>query len=148
MKLFDAIQGVRRLAFDTSALIYYIERHPTYFSRMHFMMDQIDKGLISGFASTIALTELLVQPLRKGDVALARQYERVLLMGANFSTISIGSITARYAADLRARYNLRTPDALHIASAVEMQCDAFVTNDIALKRITEIDILILDELQL
>lgn len=52
------------------------------------------------------------------------------------------------AANLRARYNLRTPDALHVASAIHRRCDIFLTNDAGIKRITELTILLLDELEL
>lgn len=55
---------------------------------------------------------------------------------------------AETAAELRARYNLRTPDALQIAVALENNCDAFLCNDNGLKRVTELKILILDELEL
>ena len=55
---------------------------------------------------------------------------------------------AESAADLRARYNLRTPDALHVASALSSGCDAFLTNDAGLKRVQELPILVLDELEL
>lgn len=55
---------------------------------------------------------------------------------------------AEQAADLRARYNLRTPDAVQIATAIDTGCDAFLTNDIALKRVTEICVIVLSELTL
>jgi len=48
-------------------------------------------------------------------------------------------ITNERATDLRAKYlKLKTPDALHLAAAIESGCDAFVTNDFGLKVITEI----------
>ena len=52
------------------------------------------------------------------------------------------------AAQLRAQYNLRTPDALHIASAIESGCQALLTNDLGIKRVTELRVLVLDELEL
>jgi len=60
----------------------------------------------------------------------------------------IDAETAKRAATLRAKYNLRTPDALQVATALEFDCQAFLTNDIALKRVTELRVLILDELEL
>ena len=65
MKLSAEIDGIRQLAFDTAPLIYFVEQHPTYFDRMLFVMRYVAQGLIAGVASTIALTEVLVQPLRK-----------------------------------------------------------------------------------
>ncbi len=39
-----------------------------------------------------------------------------------------------------------TPDALQIAAALHRGCQAFLTNDITLKRVTNVQVLILDEL--
>ncbi len=55
---------------------------------------------------------------------------------------------AELAADLRARYNLRTPDALHVAAAIDGGCDAFLTNDVDIRHVKEIKVLVLDELEL
>ncbi len=54
--------------------------------------------------------------------------------------------TAIRAADLRARYNIRLPDALQLARDIDAGCDAFLTNDTQFKRITELKVLVLDEL--
>jgi predicted nucleic acid-binding protein len=40
------------------------------------------------------------------------------------------------AASLRARYGLRTPDALQISVALAAGCSAFLTNDARLQRVT------------
>ena len=57
------------------------------------------------------------------------------------------AIAAR-AAHLRAIYNLRTPDALQVAAALDANCDAFLTNDRGLKRVEELKILFLDDLEI
>ncbi|MGL5942119.1 MAG: type II toxin-antitoxin system VapC family toxin [Waterburya sp.] len=49
---------------------------------------------------------------------------------------------------MRVKYNLKLPDALQITTAIETGCDSFLTNDKALKRVTELRILILDELEI
>lgn len=35
-----------------------------------------------------------------------------------------------------------------MAVAIHQQCDAFLTNDLSLKRVTEVQVLVLDELEL
>ena len=50
------------------------------------------------------------------------------------------------AAQIRARYNLQLPDAFQIAVALAANCQAFLTNDVILKRVTELQVLVLDEL--
>jgi predicted nucleic acid-binding protein len=39
---------------------------------------------------------------------------------------------------LSARYGFRTPDAIHLAAAIEHNCDLFLTNDNRLRRCTKI----------
>ena len=47
---------------------------------------------------------------------------------------------------MRARYNLSLTDALQIATAIQSDCDAFLTNDLQLKRVNELSILVVTEL--
>ena len=54
--------------------------------------------------------------------------------------------SAELAAELRARYSLRTPDALQVATALVRRCEVFLTNDTRLKRVAEIRVLTLDDL--
>ena len=72
----------------------------------------------------------------------------MLVHGRNFMLIPITSDVAESAADLRARYNLRTPDAVQIAAALNADCEAFITNDNGLKRVSEIRVLALEELMI
>jgi predicted nucleic acid-binding protein len=62
--------------------------------------------------------------------------------------IPVDITVAARAADLRAKYSLRTPDALPVVSGLATGCDAFLTNDLDLKRVQETRILVLDELEL
>jgi predicted nucleic acid-binding protein len=148
VKLTDALRGVRQLAIDTSPLIYFIERHASYFDRMAVIMKTIDTGTVAGVSATIALTEVLVQPNKTGDTALASRYEAVLTHSRSFRLEPMTTQIARRAAYLRATYNLRTPDAIHMATALETGCDAFLTNDLGLRRVTLLPVLVLDELEL
>ena len=50
-------------------------------------------------------------------------------------------------AEMRAKYNLRTPDALQLSVAIEHKADYFLTNDTRLKAVTEIQSVILSDLQ-
>ena len=96
----------------------------------------------------ITLTEVLTRPLRLGNTRLEREYRDILLHSGGFRLLAITARIAESAAALRARYTLRTPDALHIAAAIDVRCDAFLTNDTDTKRVTEIAALVLDELEL
>jgi predicted nucleic acid-binding protein len=96
----------------------------------------------------ITLTEVLTLPLRLKKTSLEQEYRNILLESRYFDLIPVNLAIAERAADLRARYNLKTPDALQVATAIETGCDAFLTNDTGVKRVTELRILVLDELEL
>ena len=148
MKISEALEGVRRLYTETALLIYYVEENPTYVAKMDAIIEAIEDRPIEAVSSVITLTEVLTRPLRLGNVRLEREYRDILLHSRGFRLLTITARIAESAAALRARYTLRTPDALHIAAAIDVRCDAFLTNDTDTKRVTEIAVLVLDELEL
>jgi predicted nucleic acid-binding protein len=148
MKLDDALNGVRSLAFDTAPLIYFVERNPTYLDVMRTIVQLVDSGRLAGFSSVVTLTEVLTYPKRVGNKEIENEYRSLLIRSRNFVLIGIDPTIAESAADLRVRYRLRTPDALQIAAALEAGCQGFLTNDRSLKRVDEIRVLLLEELDL
>ena len=148
MKVDEALKDVQRIALDTAPLIYYVENHPTYADLVHPIIERISLGQLDAIGSALLLTELLVHPIRTGDKELAEKYAAILSESGGFRIVSVDRQVARLAADLRVTYNLRTPDALHIACALTSKCDAFLTNDKDFRRISEINVILLDELEL
>jgi predicted nucleic acid-binding protein len=142
----SALAGVTRLGLDTAPIIYFVEAHPRYDALVTRVFQRIASGVITGITSVISLTEVLAQPIRRGQAQLAQRYDNLLLNSANLVVMPIDVDVARRAAGLRAQYSLRTPDALQIAVALAAGCQAFLTNDKNLKRVAELQVLILDEL--
>jgi predicted nucleic acid-binding protein len=147
MKISAALSGVHKLCIETSPFIYYTERYPVYVDKMRAIFVPIQQGQIEVFTSTVTLTEVLTKPLKAGDSRLIKAYREMLRNTQNITLVPVDDAVAERAAELRARYNLKTPDALQVAVAIESGCDAFLTNDLGLKRVTELQILVLDELQ-
>lgn len=148
MKIANALQGVQRLYIETAPLIYYVEEHPTYIARMDAIVESLDNSTLRAVSSVITLTEVLNQPIKTGDKKLEQEYRDILVNSGSYQLVAINVQIAEVAAGLRAKYGLRTPDALHVASAIHRSCNAFLTNDTGIKRVTEIPILILDELEI
>ena len=48
-------------------------------------------------------------------------------------------------AKLRAKYAIRTPDAIQIAVGVVYGADTFLTNDLGLKKVSDIKVVILED---
>lgn len=79
-----------------------------------------------------------------GHLDAVRTFSNLLINQMRF--VQIDEIVASRSAELRARYNLGLPDAFQCAVAFETGCDAFLTNDVALKRVAGLNVLVLDEL--
>lgn len=148
MKIGEALQSVQRLYVDSAPLIYYVEENAAYIAKMDQIIELIDDDALLAVTSVIILPEVLAQPVRLGRPEIEQAYRDILLNSKQIRLISVSRAIAEKAIDLRARYNLRTADALHIATAIRGKCEAFLTNDFGLKRVTEISILVLDELEL
>lgn len=148
MKLIDSLQGVTRLFLDTAPVIYYIEKHPQYFSIVKPIFDRIDNSLLVAVTSPVTLSECLVIPYRLGQIQIQQLFINQLVNGNNTLFKPIDLDIAQQAAELRSRYNLALLDAYQVAIAIEASCEAFLTNDIALKRINELRVLVVNELEL
>jgi predicted nucleic acid-binding protein len=148
MKLETSLTNVGTRAIDTAPFIYYLESSATYLARVDTVFNDVGKGRIQAYTAAITLTEVLTKPIKEGNHQLQTSYRNMLVATKGISLIPITPTIAEQAAELRARYNLKTPDALQIAVAVNQHCDAFLTNDLGLKRVTEVQVLVLDELEL
>jgi predicted nucleic acid-binding protein len=148
IKLDSALSGVTKLGFDTPPFIYFVERHSAYIDVVRAILQKVDAGVIEAYSSVITLLEVLTQPKRMQNTTVEAQYRDLLLNSRNLTLLPIDALLAEAAADLRARYQLKTPDALQVAAALQANCEAFLTNDTGLKRVAEVRVLILDELEL
>jgi predicted nucleic acid-binding protein len=142
----DALARVSRLGVDTAPLVYYVEDHPAYADRVEAVFRRAASNGIYLCSTVVTLTEVLVVPKRAGRADLETAYRDLLLNNDNFALLSVDVAVAERAADLRARYSLKTPDAIQVATALENGCQAFLTNDAGLRRVADIRTLVLGEL--
>ncbi|MES2941469.1 MAG: type II toxin-antitoxin system VapC family toxin [Pseudomonadota bacterium] len=109
---------------DTCLLIYTIENHPVW-------AGEVRAALARETSSTFAISplikmECLVKPIKTGNLLLQRRYESAL---NELVQLPLPEIVFLQAAQLRARFGLKTPDALHLACAQHHNCAALWTND-------------------
>jgi predicted nucleic acid-binding protein len=123
------------IGLDTAVFIYHFEAHPTYLGLTTAVLNNIQSGAQRGIISTVLLMELTVHPWRNKQPNAARQYETLLVNFPNLRMADVTRETARKAAQLRAEYNLRPADALHVATALINGATAFVSNDRQLVRL-------------
>jgi predicted nucleic acid-binding protein len=130
---------------DTAPLIYLVEGSPA--------MRQAVRSRLSGWieqnallrSSVLTLAELLVPAKRAGDARLVYQFKTVLreLFGAPLC--GIDEHQAERAAEIRAQYGFSAPDALQLASAQALNCDAFFTNDRQLRKFKEMEVVLVTD---
>ena len=145
MKLVKQLESVRRIFLDTAPVIYFVEQNPDYLEQSQAVFSRLDEGKITAVVSPITLSECLVVPYRLENAEVAQVFTDLLVNSESVLFYPIDEITADKAADLRARYNLTLTDAFQLAIAIQAECDAFLTNDTDLKRVTEIPIIVLSE---
>jgi predicted nucleic acid-binding protein len=145
VRLDDALRGLTRVGLDTSPLIYFIEFHPVFGPVAQEIFRRVSGGMLVGYCSIVTRTETLSHPLRRGDRVQLEAYRDLFL---TLRMLDVDETIADRAAELRARYNLRTPDAIHVATAIVAGCEAFLINDLALRRVTGLRVMALSALAL
>lgn len=129
---------------DTSPLIYLAEGTQKYRNLVLQQLTQWIKNDTLLATSTLTLLELLVVPKKEKTLRLERQYRSLLNTFLSTPLIDMDSNIAILAADYRANLNLKTPDAIQIATAVHHGYELFYTNDHQLQRCTDIDVILVE----
>jgi predicted nucleic acid-binding protein len=143
----DRLAGHARIGLDTSIFIYHFEMHPIYQPLTAQVLEGVASRRWNALTSTITLMELTVLPWRQGRRRVAQGYEALLANFPNLDIVDINREAAQRATQLRAEFNLRPADALHIGAAIVNGATAWVANDRAHQRVSkEIDVVVLEEL--
>ena len=111
---------------DTAPWIYLLEDHPAFAVRFEGLFDAAARGEIELALSTVTLAEILTGPYKAGQTALAKRYEAVL---NTYRVVQLTTTMASLATQLRVQYRLKLPDAVQLASALDIGAAALVTHD-------------------
>ena len=146
MTLAEELARVSTIFVDTAPVIYYIEAHPQFGPLAREVVKAFQSARVRAFSSVLTLAEVLAKPVEAGDERLARRFAGFLKTGRNFSLVEISAGIAERAGWLRGRHaSLRTVDAVQIAAAVHVGAEAFITNDVRLRKTREVKIVILKD---
>jgi predicted nucleic acid-binding protein len=130
---------------DAQIGIYTVDRHPLYAPVCDPLWEGAQSGVFTVVSSELTLLEVLVGPVRAGDSGLAARREN-LWRRPQTHFLPISENVLREAARLRASIpGLRTPDAIHAATALLRHCDLFVTNDTGFRRVPSLPFVLLDD---
>jgi predicted nucleic acid-binding protein len=146
MEWLAQLQG-QVVGLDSAPLIYFIEENPIYLEMTDAFFEAMVRGEFRVVTSVVTLLEVLVYPLRQGNRILAQQYRDILFDEEGLTTIEVSPAIAEVAAQLRATYNVQTPDSIQMATAISGGASFFLTNDVRLPSLPGLEVLVLEELK-
>ncbi len=125
---------------DTNCVIYSVERVEPYHSLLQPYWQAARQGSCKIVTSALTLMEALIKPIHEGNATLEQGFRALLLHSLDTILLPIDQHVLERAAQIRATTSLKTPDAIHAATALEVKCTLFVTNDAAFQRIPELTV--------
>jgi len=125
-----------RIYLDTAPIIYLVEEKEPFREKVISHLRGKNATLQT---SEMARLESRVKPMREKDDVLLAAYDE--FFAEDFKQIiELTRDVVDTATELRAKYNFKTPDSIHLAAAITSGCEVFFTNDHRLDRCTEIKI--------
>ena len=129
-----------RLYLDAVVIIYAVERIEPW---AELVAARMTGEQITSLTSELSCLECKVRPLRLNQEDVIVGFEAFFAEGVS-ELLPVSREVLERAAALRAQHHfLKTPDAIHLAAAIEGKCDVFLTNDHRLDRFTEITVEVL-----
>ena len=127
---------------DANTVIYAVERIDPYRAVLAPLWQAAQQQQISLITSELTWLETLVKPLRENNKQLEALF-RSFLTAQEMMLIPATLPIWEHAAQLRG-LGLKTPDALHAATASAVACNLFVTNDPMFLRVRQLPVTILN----
>lgn len=134
------------IGLDSAVFLYHFADHQEYAPLTTVIFELMEESRIHAITSMITVSEIFVHAEKEHNQLIIMEYENFLQTMPNLKILSIDWHMARLASMLRATYkNVRLPDALQLSAPLLTNYSLFVTNDIQLKNIKEIEVILLDE---
>jgi predicted nucleic acid-binding protein len=127
---------------DANILIYSVERVMPYTAQLAVFWRQAQARRLVVVTSELTTLEALVGPMKAGNQKLEARFRRALFASTNLSLLPITRDILERAAHLRATHpGLKTPDAIHAATALDANCAQMLTNDPAFRQIAGLTVI-------
>jgi len=136
----------RRIAVDANVLIYLFEATGFLARTAASVIDAISTGRVTGFVATIALSEVIVGPVRTGDEMMGERYVDAIRSIENLHVVPATVEIAVEAGFVRGRTGLTLADALHVATARIAGASVLVTNDRRVRSLPRLEVVQLADL--
>ena len=131
---------------DTNPLIYILDSLSPFHVKTSSFLEKCILNDSEFYTSTITDAEFIVKPLMEQQFNKIAMYHD-FLNNFGFLKCFINEPIASRSAQIRVKYNgIKLADSLQLAAAIESDCNLFLTNDKQLKQISEIKILLVEDL--
>jgi len=131
--------------FDTAPFIYVFENKLPYRNLLAPVFLAVDDGEINAVSSLITVVEVLSKPYGLEQWDLIKTYRNVFGNLSKIDVLPLTMETADLTAQIRGKYDLKTPDAIQWATATLYNVDYFLTNDKGFTILNDDRVLIVDE---
>ena len=112
--------------FDANIFIYLLEGNDSYSQALSDITSLIANNQVNVVCSDLVYTEMLPHHAKRNN---HKAIEHIIDFLNHFKIVRISREIAIHAGVLRGETGMKTPDALHVATAINQQCDIFLTND-------------------
>ena len=119
----------QRVYFDTNIIIYLIEGLPEYEHQLGEIGFLLERDKLQSFTSELSLCECLVKPFKSNATKAIDLFRSFLEDSDCFELLAIDKNILIQSAYISAKTGMKTPDAIHVATAIASHCDTFLTND-------------------
>ncbi|MDR3352272.1 MAG: PIN domain-containing protein [Zoogloeaceae bacterium] len=116
-----------RAYLDSCVLIHLVEQSPRQGAMIKAALKRHGARMQICWTALTRL-ECRTRPLRENNRILLARFDAFFTQ-ADAVFFDLATNIYEFATELRARHRLKTPDALHLAAAIEGGCDEFWTND-------------------
>lgn len=131
------------IALDTNIFIYQFEENKKFFPFTNKIFQNIESGKYYAVSSIITMLEILTLPKKQKDYLLVKEYSEVLSDFPHLKFIDVNWRITDLASSIRAKYNLTSPDAIQVATAIDNNAAYFYTADKIFQKIKEIKVKLL-----
>lgn len=133
------------LGLDTPCFIYHFEKHKTFGPLTEVVFSILSKRETFGWTSILSLAEYLSQKRIVLDPLAHAETKRLFGTCPGLLLADVDEQIVQEAAELKARYNLKLPDAIQAATALLKETKVFVSNDKRFKKVKEIKTLLFSD---
>ncbi|MCL4377681.1 MAG: PIN domain-containing protein [Actinobacteria bacterium] len=137
----------KSVSIDSSFFIYHLENIKPYNELTSITIKKISSGELFCNISTLVISELFVRPFKEKNFKNINLFEEFIRTFPNSKICDFDFDIAKLSAKIRAQSNLRTPDAVLIATAIARGSDVFITNDLNIKKFSDnkLQILVMED---